>query len=35
LPILGWDLSPDGAHITVFKHFSDRIHVLSASAKLA
>jgi eukaryotic-like serine/threonine-protein kinase len=25
----GWDLSPDGAHIAIFNHFSDQIRILS------
>jgi hypothetical protein len=29
----GWDLSPDGAHIAIFKHFSDRIHILSVAGQ--
>jgi DNA-binding beta-propeller fold protein YncE len=29
----GWDLSPDGDHIAVFRHFSDRIHILSVAGQ--
>jgi eukaryotic-like serine/threonine-protein kinase len=29
----GWDLSPDGTRIAVFKHLTDRIHILSLSGQ--